>query len=277
MEGQVKGLLAGLCGLALSLALFLSGAAVATFILNGNPAREPQLDMNQSEIWTEQPRAVNPAAQQFERLPARAAAIDVSPKEPLETEKGKEPVVTLPSERIATTKGKEAVEDFPEHVVTTQGNEAAEDLPSEPEVIARVNGDEKELPSLDSMATGSVQTIPSEEQPVSAAGPTAHVEWCANRYRSYRARDNSYTSFSGGRRTCISPYMNAAGTPLEVALPPPTPEESVDAPSAEMDLSADATNLSFEHVDYCFSRYRSYRPEDNTYQPYDGGPRRQCR
>ncbi|MER9071791.1 BA14K family protein [Mesorhizobium sp. M0904] len=22
--------------------------------------------------------------------------------------------------------------------------------------------------------------------------------------------------------------------------------------------------------------YRSYRPEDNSYQPYSGGPRRQC-
>ncbi|MER9232266.1 BA14K family protein [Mesorhizobium sp. M0622] len=24
-------------------------------------------------------------------------------------------------------------------------------------------------------------------------------------------------------------------------------------------------------MQYCFSRYRSYRPEDNTYQPYSGG------
>ncbi|APG88782.1 DNA segregation ATPase FtsK/SpoIIIE (plasmid) [Sinorhizobium americanum CCGM7] len=273
----MKGLLAGLCGFALSLALFLSGAAVATFILNGNPAREPRLDMNQSEIWAEQPRAVNPAAQHFERLPARAAASDVSPRAPAVTENGEEPAVSPPSERIAITKGKEALEDFPEPAVTTQGKEVAEDLPSEPEVTARDNGDEKERPSLDSMATGSVQTMLSEEQPVSATEPTAHVEWCANRYRSYRAGDNSYTSFSGGRRTCVSPYMNAAGTPSEDVSPEPTPEESVEDFPAEMDLSADATNLSFEHVDYCFSRYRSYRPEDNTYQPYDGGPRRQCR
>lgn len=30
------------------------------------------------------------------------------------------------------------------------------------------------------------------------------------------------------------------------------------------------------HVDYCYSRYRSYRAYDNTYQP-TYGPRRQCR
>lgn len=29
------------------------------------------------------------------------------------------------------------------------------------------------------------------------------------------------------------------------------------------------------HVDWCYSRYRSYRASDNTYQPYNG-PRRQC-
>ncbi|TGV78178.1 BA14K family protein, partial [Mesorhizobium sp. M00.F.Ca.ET.158.01.1.1] len=40
--------------------------------------------------------------------------------------------------------------------------------------------------------------------------------------------------------------------------------------------SAATTGLSADHVDSCFSRYRSYRPEDNSYQPYSGGPRRQC-
>ncbi|WP_363220799.1 BA14K family protein [Mesorhizobium sp.] len=39
---------------------------------------------------------------------------------------------------------------------------------------------------------------------------------------------------------------------------------------------AGAAWLPPDHVQYCFSRYRSYRPEDNSYQPYSGGPRRQC-
>nr|WP_240545120.1 BA14K family protein [Sinorhizobium fredii] len=242
-------MLAGLCGFALSLALFLSGAAVATFILNGNPAREPRLDMNQSEIWAEQPRAVNTAAQQYERLPARAAPADVSGSEP---------------------------------VVTAKDIESSEDPASKSELTTTSNGSENELLSepLDMAPTGSIQTATSEEQPALETRPTAHVDWCANRYRSYRASDNSYRSFSGGRRTCISPYMNAAGTPSEDVLPPPAPAENLDASSTEMDFSADASgvgNLSLEHVDYCFSRYRSYRPEDNTYQPFDGGPRRQCR
>ncbi|RVL39842.1 BA14K family protein, partial [Sinorhizobium meliloti] len=69
----MKTALAVFGGFVLSLALFLSGAVVAVLFLTGKPARQPQLDVNQSEVWTKQPRAVDRTAQQFERLPARPA------------------------------------------------------------------------------------------------------------------------------------------------------------------------------------------------------------
>lgn len=34
----------------------------------------------------------------------------------------------------------------------------------------------------------------------------AHVEWCYNRYRTYRERDNTYVPRRGVRAQCISPY-----------------------------------------------------------------------
>lgn len=34
----------------------------------------------------------------------------------------------------------------------------------------------------------------------------SHVNWCSNRYRSYRAYDNSYQPNYGARRACVSPY-----------------------------------------------------------------------
>ncbi|HEV7252318.1 MAG TPA: BA14K family protein [Mesorhizobium sp.] len=34
----------------------------------------------------------------------------------------------------------------------------------------------------------------------------AHVDWCYSRYRSYRAYDNTYQPYHGGRRQCWSPY-----------------------------------------------------------------------
>ncbi len=37
-------------------------------------------------------------------------------------------------------------------------------------------------------------------------GGDAHTQWCYNRYRSYRASDNTFQPNSGARRQCISPY-----------------------------------------------------------------------
>jgi hypothetical protein len=33
-----------------------------------------------------------------------------------------------------------------------------------------------------------------------------HVEWCHNRYRTYRASDNTYKPTRNTRRQCVSPY-----------------------------------------------------------------------
>ena len=38
------------------------------------------------------------------------------------------------------------------------------------------------------------------------SGTNSHVAWCYNRYRSYRAYDNTYQPFNGPRRECYSPY-----------------------------------------------------------------------
>lgn len=35
---------------------------------------------------------------------------------------------------------------------------------------------------------------------------SAHIEWCYDRYRSYRASDNSWQPYDGPRRECNSPY-----------------------------------------------------------------------
>lgn len=35
---------------------------------------------------------------------------------------------------------------------------------------------------------------------------SAHVQWCYDRWRSYRASDNTYQPYNGPRRQCVSPY-----------------------------------------------------------------------
>lgn len=112
------------------------------------------------------------------------------------------------------------------------------------------------------------QPDPTVTGAIAPAGlPRPHLAWCANRYRSYNPDDNSYMSYSGQQRPCISPYLAA-----DRATPP---AEASYVEGAGLGAYA-ATGGDTDHVASCFSRYRSYRPDDNSYQPYSGGPRRQC-
>ncbi len=138
----------------------------------------------------------------------------------------------------------------------------------------------------DTVTTGSVPGAASEEREQlieSDQLQTAHVEWCTNRYRSYRPENNRYTRYDGEQWPCVSPYTRQRAA-AELPWPAPSEAESYAAiedhpwsPLVQYAVDETGTHVSSDHVSYCFSRYRSYRPEDNTYQPYGGGPRRQCR
>ncbi len=43
--------------------------------------------------------------------------------------------------------------------------------------------------------------------PVYRSGHQTHINWCYNRYRSYRASDNTFQPNYGPRRQCYSPYI----------------------------------------------------------------------
>lgn len=45
-----------------------------------------------------------------------------------------------------------------------------------------------------------------EPRRVYRGGGNAHVRWCHNRYRSYRAYDNTFQPYNGRRQQCYSPY-----------------------------------------------------------------------
>lgn len=97
------------------------------------------------------------------------------------------------------------------------------------------------------------ETILSEE----------HVAWCSSRYRSYQVADNSYQPYRGGRRECLSPFFKVA--------------KVEDDETYQLAASQEADRpLTSDFIASCMSRYRSYRVEDNTYQPYGDGPRVQC-
>lgn len=162
----------------------------------------------------------------------------------------------------------ERVDGRPISVVLHTGPESAgPDTETEKAAASDIAGD---------VLTGS---IAAGEDQHGAALPPEHVEWCMARYSSYRAEDGTYQPYNGKRRHCISPYMTVesnvsepeAGAAEEVLL-------SAHRALGNRGLNGEQVAADLDdHNSRCSKRYRSYRPEDNTYQPFDGGPRRPCR
>lgn len=56
------------------------------------------------------------------------------------------------------------------------------------------------------LAAGAIIGGLANAQPRAYYGGNSHTSWCYNRYRSYRAYDNTYQPYYGPRRLCVSPY-----------------------------------------------------------------------
>ena len=123
-------------------------------------------------------------------------------------------------------------------------------------------------------------------------GATVRLEHLYRVRFSYDEVEDSYTSYSGELRPCVSPFTRGTeaifaeegGSGLEPTVS--LEEDFADAGDPDLPVVHNASDapesgyqtgyLTEDHISDCFSRYRSYRPEDNSYQPYGGGPRRQC-
>jgi hypothetical protein len=237
-ESAVKALLGILAGLVVSLGMFAGGLAAAIYFLAIEPPRELNTTADVGELWSAQPRRVKTTAQALERVPDAT----VSPQ------------------------------PGPSAAIREAGKQSESAL---------------EPRSIDAITTGAVPDVgvrDRKQQKPAPAMSEAHLKWCASRYRSYRPSDNSYTPYSGGRRQCVSPYQRNTATAATPTAPPldgsEYAENDEDPSFFPLEyVSTDAqegTDFTSQHVRYCFSRYRSYRPEDNTYQPYGGGPRKEC-
>ncbi|MGR9500128.1 BA14K family protein (plasmid) [Rhizobium leguminosarum] len=123
---------------------------------------------------------------------------------------------------------------------------------------------ERVPPLYSSYVTEASASMASAARPDSARPPAelqtpqprlsaAHLAWCGERYRSFDPTTNSYRSYSGETRECSSPFQRTV---------------------AEADEGV-GTKVNAQPAARCAARYKSYRPKDNTYQPWEG-PRRSC-
>lgn len=190
-------------------------------------------------LWTDKPIAIDRGAQALERLPALVASADVPAQD-----------IPLGGEIAGIA-----------NAVPPQRSQSRDEL------AASRAGD----PMMQSAAADGAIELSA-----------AHVDWCFAQYRSYRIEDNSYQPFDATeRRECQSPHegampvadasgMNNGASPIQTA-----PDTMAEQPMARQEPQMIAASGNID-ASWCFAQYRSYRAEDNTYQPYDGGPRRQC-
>jgi membrane peptidoglycan carboxypeptidase len=105
---------------------------------------------------------------------------------------------------------------------------------------------------------GQGKAAPTEEAPQRAR---CDVAACAAKYQSFDAGDCTYQPYGGGqRRYCEIGALTTA--------------EIVPQQRAPQEAAGGGTACNY---DACAATYSSFRREDCTYQPFDGGARRQCR
>jgi len=136
-----------------------------------------------------------------------------------------------------------------------------------------------ELPNSARMNPGVASIVTSASQPsirvarpdltndgeTASVGLTSHYQsdtevaaWCAERYRSYRASDNTYQPFRGARRQCEPPFTASVNG-----------METADVVQQASDIG-EIGYPKESHAQWCFARYRSYNPDNNTYRAFSG-------
>ncbi|HTV71007.1 MAG TPA: BA14K family protein [Rhizobiaceae bacterium] len=268
-------ILAMIGGFVLAAGMFAGGLLFAVlFFMPGEPARDLGLTENVADVWTNVPKAVDAGVQAYERV---------------------EPVAD-PGKKTS-----DAANDVEGAGIVREANAGKREGAPNSGVVTIHDG--KTVTTIDTMTTAAVPAVAEEptadeavDNPAAARLLQAHQDWCARRYRSYDASTNSYSPYAGGRRDCFSPYvaeyaaLTGADAPFDpnVRFAPLADEESgvIEAAVGEafaveqdgfgVDDANGYTVIDDQHIRNCFSRYQSYRPEDNTYQPYGGGPRRVC-
>jgi hypothetical protein len=242
----VKAILLLLASLVFLVTIFMCGVFFTAYVI-AEPEPHKFAHIDTPDLWTSKPVKVATDGQSYDRLPAVESARSV-------------PASDLPGPRGIA-------------------DQQAANVQS-PDVDQTVTG------SLDPQDAAGEADVNAVQTASGGAVDPARAEWCYARYRSYRVEDNSYQPFSGGpRRQCEAP--GAQAHQAASALPrgqgydagmqdADTEEEQAQLVAGRATTMGGAQVQGASHEDWCLARYRSYRAEDNSYQPFDGGPRRAC-
>lgn len=232
----VRAIFTLLSTIACAVTLFAAGLVIVAYATQDY---EPHqfAHMEAPDLWTSRPTVVDPAKQNYERIEGPQVAAYVAP---------------------------------------TDGD-------VETASFARTEERDVKPRAIPQNAADTVRPVATAANAQLDAG---HVDWCLARYRSYQVEDNSYQPYGGGpRRECVSPAMDTASVwPAVDSFDSDGRQQASDIAATSPAITASQEQQTAEvrsmpigtHEAWCQERYRSYRSEDNSYQPFDGGPRRAC-
>lgn len=240
----LKSLLLLLASLAAATGVFISGVAVAAYVMS-DPEPHRFANMDTPDLWTSSPVPVDTGQQDYQRIDAAPA------------------VASLPAVHVTQNK----LADAKAHTISMTGQETAE---------------------IDNLSTGALS---GHDAPRTASLDPAHADWCFTRYRSYRIEDDSYQPYGGGPRVqCQSPWtpmpedVQAVGNGDNETMPLSGDPYSTGVINDDADINGieqvsarnDRASPAGAHEEWCVARYRSYRVEDNSYQPFGMQSRKPC-
>jgi penicillin-binding protein 1A len=145
---------------------------------------------------------------------------------------------------------------------------------------AQADEETESSPAVDGQAVAS-ENAPLDQINTGAvaraeATPSATCDYalCSRMYRSFRPEDCTYQPFSGPRRLCTrASDPDAQAAEADLSGDAPVAAEATVTVIGDEALAAPMAACNYR---VCSRFYRSFRPSDCTYQPYDGGPRELC-
>ncbi|MEF0942702.1 BA14K family protein [Rhizobium sp. BR 362] len=181
-------------GIASSVGACVAIASVASYVI-AEPERHSFANLAAPDLWTTEPRRIDPGAQHYERLPPMYSTY----------------VTNAPAVKIADAS--KETQPAPANVEQQKPWLSAEHIQWCAQHYRSFD------PATNSYRSYNGQirhcTSPSDDtQPEAAQGRSSisaqAADWCASRYKSYRREDNTYQPFDGPRRACQPPDETGA-------------------------------------------------------------------
>ena len=186
-------------GIVTSVAGCIAAASVASIVM-AESETHPLADLSAPDLWTTTPVRVDPGEQNYQRVaPAYSSYVTDAPKISVASRKpDPAPLLAAAQPALPTEQLTWCSQRYRSYDPATNSYRA-------------FSGEMRSCTSPYSEQAGTSGEVVTQTAATASPSPVesqAAASWCAARYHSYRAEDNSYQPFDGPRRQCQPPSQD---------------------------------------------------------------------